>query len=306
MVSVYKQPAAAAAASGARSGGSGGGSTATTGRTALLVGTAEIDLAPLLWSSGGSGGSGAGPDEEQQLQQRSVSGSYPLLDGAAASQGGASLTARVQLQLLPLTGATQQADTAAAAGADAAAGAWELERAAASNGQRLVQPLRQAGIEVEGSSSDRQSGQQPQQLAQRRHKVLSTPSADSDSEEDDVGEELLERCRRLSEAAAAAAGATAAVAPSSSSGRVSHIQQQGQEQQQQQHLQRQEQHDLVQGTFLLRPAAPAPAKGTTRSRASLGCCQRAPQQAVALLVPQRRCNRCGRAHCRKLQKQGSC
>ena len=89
MVSVYKQPAAAAAASGARSGGSGGGSTATTGRTALLVGTAEIDLAPLLWSSGGSGGSGAGPDEEQQLQQRSVSGSYPLLDGAAASQGGA-------------------------------------------------------------------------------------------------------------------------------------------------------------------------------------------------------------------------
>ena len=201
------------------------------------MGTAEIDLAPLLWSSGGSGGSGAGPDEEQQLQQRSVSGSYPLLDGAAASQGGASLTARVQLQLLPLTGATQQADTAAAAGADAAAGAWELERAAASNGQRLVQPLRQAGIEVEGSSSDRQSGQQPQQLAQRRHKVLSTPSADSDSEEDDVGEELLERCRRLSEAAAAAAGATAAVAPSSSSGRVSHIQQQGQEQQQQQQQQ---------------------------------------------------------------------
>ena len=221
VVSVYKQPAAAGSAGSSAgtggSGGSSGSSRAAAGRTALLVGTAEIDLAPLLWSS-----SSDGAGEEQQLLQRCVAGSYPLLEGAAASQGGASLAARVQLQLLPLEGAAQQAATAAAAGADAAAGAWELK--GGSGGQRSAQPLQQAGVGLEGSSSGQQAGplqlppppSQQQQQQQQHMLPLSTPSTGSCSEEDELGEELLQRCRQLREAVAAAAGARAAAPPSSS------------------------------------------------------------------------------------------
>lgn len=175
LVQVYKQPAAAES------------STVAGSRSAVLVGSAEIDLSPLLWS---------GSDGKQAEQQRSLGGSYPLVEGVAASQGGASLAARVQLQLLPATPAAEQAAAAAAAGADATAAVWELEGNASSQHQQLPA----AGGDSAGVEAEQQRVPPPPPSQQQPEEECLVSSSD-----DEYNEELLRRCQRLATAAAAPA-----------------------------------------------------------------------------------------------------
>ena len=189
-VHVYKQPASAA-------GCPDGTTVAGTGRSPVLVGTAELDLAPLLWSSC--------EEPATAPQQRSIAGSYPLLGGAAAAQGGASLAARVQLQLMPQASAAQQAAVAGAAGTDAAAAVWRLEGQQAASAPQVVQPPQQAMPQVQAQA------------------VLSSSSSDDD---DEVAEELLRRCQRL---AATASGSTPMPAVDGDDGAAAAQQQQTQQ-----------------------------------------------------------------------------
>lgn len=191
-VHVYKQPAGAAT---------------EAGRSAVLVGTAEVDLSSLLWAdSSSTSGSGVGQAAHGQL--RSISGTYPLLEGAVAAQGGASLAARVELQLQPEEGAAQQAAAAAAAGAHTAA----LERPQpASEQQQLVQAAAPA---APAPASNEQLPLHPelrQSLLQEQEQLLDSPSS---SDDDEAHEELLQRCQRLTAALRSVCPAeTAAAAP---------------------------------------------------------------------------------------------
>ena len=189
---VYKQPAGAAT---------------EAGRSAVLVGTAEVDLSPLLWAdSGSSSGSGAGQAANGQLH--SISGTYPLLEGASAALGGASLAAQVELQLQPEEGAAQQAAAAAAAGVHTAA----LERPKPASEQQQLVPA--AAPAAPAPAGDEQLSLHPelrQRLLQQQEQLLGSPSS---SDDDEAHEELLQRCQRLTAALHSVFPAeTAAAAP---------------------------------------------------------------------------------------------
>ena len=187
LVHVHKQPAAAEPSVAPAAGAS---------RSAVLVGTAELDLSALLWASSGAGSAAA----SAQQQLRSVAGSYPLLEGAAASQGGASLTAHVQLQLTPAARAAEQAAAAAASGVDAkAATAWELGGGADSNSNAGQQP-------TACWAAAPQAPQAPQAERQPEQQGMHPPQQPCylSSSDDEGNEELLRRCGRLVDAAPAA------------------------------------------------------------------------------------------------------
>lgn len=192
-VSVYKQPAAAA--------GSGGASSAGFARSAVLVGMAELDLAPLLWPA----------SSHEEDEARSLAGTYPLLEGAAASQGGASLAARVQLQLAPAVPAAKQAAAALGAGADAASGTWLLEELGDEcqpQGAESASPCQPFGAHGSRPSfrvqaqapAPEQHGHQHQHPQQGRVHWYPSPSSSDDEDEDEL---LLQRCKQLTAASSA-------------------------------------------------------------------------------------------------------
>ena len=181
-VSVFKQ----AASSGTAAGGAA--------RAAVLVGTAELDLSPLCWPAAGTA-----------QQHRSAGGVLPLVNDAAAAQGGGSLAARVELQLAPNTSAAQQAAGAAAVGADTTNEVWQLE------GQPLPPAVLLAASQPTGAAQHEPRLQQQQPLQQPAQQPAQQQCHDASSDD----EELLEHCRQLT-AAGTAANATVPAAASSS------------------------------------------------------------------------------------------
>ncbi len=183
LVHVYKQPAGAATEGG---------------RSAVLVGTAEMDLSPLLWSDSGSSNSGDA-EEGAASQLRCIRGTYPLLEGASAAQGGASLAAAVDLQLQPEAGAAQQAAAAAAAGAHTAA----LEHQRPAQEQQQQQQQQVAAVAAGSVAPPTVQPPPPQEQAQRPFLQQEQPlaaEASSSDEDDDEAHELLQRCQRLTAA----------------------------------------------------------------------------------------------------------
>lgn len=141
-------------------------------RTAVLVGTAEVDLSPLLWPSR------EGADDAQ----RSLEGVFPLLSSTASRQGCATLSVRAQLQLAPAAHAAQQAAAAARDGRDAASVAWQAELAG----------LPQSGPTGYDASPQAVLQVHPQQEEEQSAAQLSACLSSSDDDE-----ELLQRCQRL-------------------------------------------------------------------------------------------------------------
>ncbi len=138
----------------------------------MLVGTAEVDLSPLLWPGR------EGADDAQ----RSLEGVFPLLSSTASRQGCATLSVRAQLQLAPAAPAVQQAAAAAQDVRDAASVAWQAELAG----------LPQSGPTGYDASPQAVLQVQPQQEEQQSE---AQPSACLSSSDDN--EELLQRCRWL-------------------------------------------------------------------------------------------------------------
>ncbi|PRW60425.1 hypothetical protein C2E21_0846 [Chlorella sorokiniana] len=182
LVHVYKQPAGAATESG---------------RSAVLVGTAEVDLASLLWADSGSDG-GSGAEGAAQGQLRLVSGTCPLLEGASAAQGGASLAVRVELQLQPGAGAAQQAAAAAAAGAHTTA----LEHPQPTKEHQQPECLPEAGCDAPSllKAESPQKQEQHQQPLEQQYAQPSDCPLSSDEDDDEAHEQLLQRCQRLTAA----------------------------------------------------------------------------------------------------------
>lgn len=241
LVSVYKQAASGSTSCKVTATAMGTGTSKqalpASARPGVLVGTAEVDLSPLLWtttrtgssasaaSGNSSGGHLCNDSTAAQQQQRRLSGRFALVDATAASQGAASLAAAAQLQLVPSRSAAQQAAAAAAAGADVCCALWprgdtaEVVQGGAvdaggnggftkggsgSGGSVRAEPQHQLVPLQQQPYGDgllhRQQHQQLQQNGERKLRARPQPGLAWSSDDDDEDEEdaqLLQRCEEL-------------------------------------------------------------------------------------------------------------